>query len=107
MVDAARLGKQITPAIRAGGAIITLRSGSDDGFDRCVKSVFVNVRQRATDHAAIARLAQQVADGLVPLRVAAVYPATDAVAAHRRFDQGSVRGRLILDFDNLGLSPER
>ncbi|WP_175839384.1 NADP-dependent oxidoreductase [Burkholderia anthina] len=103
VVDAARLGKQIVPAIRDGGTIIALRSGSDDDFDRGVKSVFVTVRQRATDHAAIVRLAQQVADGLLPLRVAAVYPATDAAAAHRRFDQGSVRGRLILDFDDLGL----
>lgn len=101
VVDAASLGQQIAPVIRDGGTIITLRHGNDDGLERGIKAVFVNVRERITDHAAIARLGQQVTSGLLALRVAAVFPAAEAVAAHHRFDEGGLRGRVVLTFDGL------
>lgn len=101
VVDAASLGEQIAPAVRDGGTIITLRPGNDDGLERGIKPVFVNVRERITDHAAITKLGQQVTAGLLALRVAAVFPATDAVAAHRRFDEGGLRGRVALDFEGV------
>lgn len=46
-------------------------------------------RERVTDHAAISRIGQQVASGLLPLRVAETFPAAEAVAAHCRFDEGA------------------
>jgi NADPH:quinone reductase-like Zn-dependent oxidoreductase len=98
VVDAAGLGRQIVPAVRDGGTLITLRSGGEDGFDRGIKAVFVNVRERVTDHAALIRLGEQVASGLLPLRVAAILPVAEAVAAHRRFDKGGLRGRIVLEF---------
>lgn len=100
VVDAAFLGNQIAPAVRDGGTIITLRHGKDGGFERGIKGVFVSVRERITDHAALVHLGQQVASGLLTLRVAATFPVTDAIAAHRRFDEGGLRGRIILDFDS-------
>ena len=38
-----------------------------------------------------------VEQGKITLRVADVYPAADAPAAHRRLEAGGVRGRLVLD----------
>ncbi|EOC1344925.1 NADP-dependent oxidoreductase [Cronobacter dublinensis] len=99
VVDAACLGNQIAPTIRDGGTIVTLRHGNDGGFERGIKGVFVSVRDHFTNHAAIVRLGQQVTSGLLTLRVAATFPATDAANAHRRFDEGGLRGRIILDFD--------
>lgn len=104
VVDAAGLGEQIIPAVRSGGTVITLRPGNEDGFERGINAIFVNVRECIIDHAALSRIGQQVSEGVLPLRVAAVFPAADAVAAHRRFDEGRLRGRIILNFDTTGTS---
>lgn len=101
VVDAAALGQRIVPAVRDNGTIITLRPGNDAGFERGIRAVFVNVRQRTTDQAAIRRLSQQVASGLLSLRVASTYPAADAAKAHQRFEEGGLRGRLVLEFDEV------
>lgn len=101
VVDAACLGARIAPAIRDNGTLITLRSGEVAGLDRGVQAVFVNVRDRITDHAAIVRLGQQVSTVLLPMRVAATFPPAEASAAHRRLAAGGLRGRIILDFDRL------
>ncbi|MEZ4553603.1 MAG: NADP-dependent oxidoreductase [Dehalococcoidia bacterium] len=45
------------------------------------------------------RLRQQVEDGQLTLRVAATYPAEQAAEAHRRFQAGGTRGRLVILFD--------
>lgn len=101
VVDTARVGEQIRPAVRDHGAIVTLRPGTESSLERGIRGVFVNVRTRVTDHAAILRLGRQASSGLLPLRVAAVFPATQAAAAHRRLTEGNLRGRLILDFDGV------
>ncbi len=99
VLDTASLGAQIAPAVTDNGAFIVLRPAENTDFGRGIRATFVNVRERATDQAALSRLRQQVESGLLPLRVAGTYPASDAAEAHRRFDQGSVRGRLVLEFD--------
>ena len=45
------------------------------------------------------RLRRQAEEGKVTLRVAGTYPAEQAAEAHRRFEAGGVRGRLVLVFD--------
>jgi NADPH:quinone reductase len=45
------------------------------------------------------RLRRQAEEGNVTLRVAGTYPAEQATEAHRRFEAGGVRGRLVLVFD--------
>lgn len=99
VVDAACLGRQIAPAVRDGGCVIALRPGMEGDLERGIRSVFVNVRERSTDHAALRRIGERVADGVLGLRVAATFPAGEAAQAHRLFDQGGLRGRVILDFD--------
>lgn len=103
VVDAACILPQIVPAVRDGGTVIVLRPAQDQTLERGIRTQFVNVRDRSTDHAAIARIGQQVSAGLLPLRVAAVFPAREAVAAHRMRDAGGLRGRIVLDFEHGGL----
>ncbi len=103
VVDAACILPQILPAVHDGGSIIILRPAEDQTLERGIRTKFVNVRDRSTDHEAIARIGQQVAAGLLPLRVATVFLASEAVAAHRMRDAGGVRGRIVLDFEHSGL----
>lgn len=103
VIDTAGLGEQIIPAVRSGGTVITLRPGNTEGFERDIKAVFVNVRERIMDHAALSQLGKLTEDGVLPMRVAGVYPAVEAAAAHRRVEEGNLRGRLILDFTAAGI----
>ncbi len=99
-IDAAALRDQIVPAIRDNGQLLNARSW-DGQPDRGIRSVHVNVRDRVTDHAAIVHLSEHVEAGILPMRVAATYPAHAVVDAHRRLDQGGLRGRIILTWPEL------
>lgn len=103
VIDAACILPDILAAVRDGGQIIVLRPAEDQTLSRNIRGSFVNVRQRATDHAAIAQIGRQIASGVLSMRVAAVFPASEAAAAHHRLDAGGLRGRLILDFEHSGL----
>jgi NADPH2:quinone reductase len=85
--------------------LITLRAVDVASLDRGIKPVFVNGRDRIADCAAIVRLGQQVSTGLLPMRVAATFPAAEASAAHLRLAGGGLRGRIMLDFDALEVHP--
>jgi len=98
VVDAAGLHEKIAPAVRDDGMLIALRHGLETDLERGIHAEFVNVRERKTDHKAIARLAKQVEDGLLPLRVVDVFPAAEATKAHERFAEDGLRGRVILEF---------
>ncbi len=98
VVDAADLRESVVPAVRDNGTIIALRFRNTPTLERGVHFVFVNVRERSTDHAAIARLGDMAAAGVLPMRVAATYPASAAAAAHARLAQGGLRGRIVLEF---------
>ncbi|HWE63448.1 MAG TPA: zinc-binding dehydrogenase [Chloroflexota bacterium] len=52
----------------------------------------------ATDTPRLERLRDQVEEGTLTRRVAAILPAERATEAHRRMAAGGVRGRLVLDF---------
>lgn len=99
VIDAATLYDGITAAVRDGGTLIDVRFWDADP-GRGIEIAHVNVRQRAEDTAAITALREQVESGLLELRVSEVFPAADAVAAHRRLDAGHLRGRVILDFSD-------
>lgn len=100
VIDAAGLGKQVVPVIKKGGTLITLRPTGDEFAESGISAVFVNVRERIRDHDAISKISGQVEDGLLSLRVAKVFSVRDASEAHRYFEAGGLRGRVILDFDN-------
>ncbi|MFJ8025486.1 NADP-dependent oxidoreductase [Streptomyces sp. NPDC096311] len=97
LVDAAMLHERITPAVRDGGAMAVLRFW-DGNPGRGITVHPINVRDHVTDHDTIERLREQAEQRVLALRVAGTFPADHAPAAHRRLEQGGVRGRLILEF---------
>ncbi|WP_230207652.1 zinc-binding dehydrogenase [Microlunatus sp. Gsoil 973] len=98
LADGALLGADALTAVRDNGAMATVRGYQGDGR-RGVRVTPVLVRQHAQDTAALDRLRQQAEEGVLTLRVADTYPAEQAAEAHRRFEAGGVRGRLVLLFD--------
>ena len=98
LADGALLGPLALPAVKDGGTVATVRGYTGDGL-RDLTVTPVLVRQHAHDHARLDRLRGQVESGALTLRVAGTYPADQAAQAHRRFEAGGVRGRLVLLFD--------
>lgn len=104
VVDAALQGDEVLPALRDGGQIAIVRRPGERGTSALhpergitVRDVWVPDYTHATDKLDSLRvLAEQ---GKVTLRVAQTFPAADAAAAHRAIEQGGVRGRLVLTFD--------
>lgn len=101
VIDAAGLGEQILPAVRDGGVVIALRPWSDVCPGRGIRIVQVNVRDRVTDRDAIAVLGEQASVGVLPLRVANMLPASEAGAAHMLLEAGGLRGRVVLDLEQM------
>ncbi|MEV0672660.1 NADP-dependent oxidoreductase [Mycobacterium sp. NPDC050441] len=104
VVDAALQGDEVLPALRDGGQIAVVRRPGERGTSALhpergitVRDVWVPDYTHSTDRLDHLRvLAEQ---GKVTLRVARTFPAADAAAAHRAMEQGGVRGRLVLTFD--------
>lgn len=97
LFDTTPAHEQHLPVVRDGGRVVSTRTDLGN-LDRGITSAMVNVRQHMTDHAAIVGLRDLAEAGVLPLDVAAAYPAADAVEAHRRFDAGQVNGRIVLTF---------
>lgn len=104
VVDAALQGDEVLPALRDGGQIAIVRRPGERGTSALhpergitVRDVWVPDYTHATDKLDSLRvLAEQ---SKVTLRVAQTFPAADAAEAHRALEQGGVRGRLVLTFD--------
>ncbi|MFV0257339.1 MAG: NADP-dependent oxidoreductase [Acidimicrobiales bacterium] len=102
LADGAIQHALVVPAVRDGGGLASVRpfSGGDaeTGADRGVVHHMVWVRDYAEEQAKLDRLGRQVEEGLVSLRVAAVYPPDRAGDAHARLEAGGTRGRLVIEF---------
>ncbi|MGE0135815.1 MAG: NADP-dependent oxidoreductase [Dehalococcoidia bacterium] len=85
-------------AVRDGGGFASVR-GWRGNEERGI--TFHRIWVGGYDHRPdlLDRLRQQVEDGQLNLRVAATYPAEQAAEAHRRFEAGGTRGRLVIRFD--------
>lgn len=97
LVDAAVLDEAAVPAIRDHGGLAVVRFWDGDP-GRGIKVSKVFVHQEVTNTPALDRLRQQVEDGVLSLRVARIFPAAQATEAHRLFEAGGLRGRVVLDF---------
>ena len=96
VVDTANIGVAVADAVRDGGQYAALRPSTDEtGRGIAVKGL--NVRQRATDHAAIAALRDLFDQGVLTARLGEVVPARDAARAHELLETGGLRGRIALD----------
>lgn len=84
-------------AVRDGGSFASVRGWDGTGERGIVfhKTMVRNYDRRGDlmDH-----LRQQVEDGVVTLRVAAVYQPEEAAEAHRRLEAGGTRGRCVIAF---------
>ncbi|HEX4017297.1 MAG TPA: NADP-dependent oxidoreductase [Frankiaceae bacterium] len=97
LADGAITGDTTFSAVRDGGAIAVVRGRQGDpGRGITMHDIWVSEYLTAWDK--LDTIRQQVEDGEVTLRVAAVYPAENAAQAHRRLEAGGTRGRLVLEF---------
>lgn len=96
LVDGALLNELVVGAVRNGGRVATVR-GFTGAEERGITFHPVSVRTYVREHAKLDRLRQQVEDGQVSLRVARIFPAEEAAAAHRTLEAGGTRGRFILE----------
>lgn len=98
LADGALLNEAALAAIKDGGAMATLRGYRGDSEGR-VRVTPVFVRTYAEEFDRLVMLRELAEKGKITLRVAGTYPAADAAEAHRRFEAGGTRGRLVLQFD--------
>ncbi|WP_344612244.1 alcohol dehydrogenase catalytic domain-containing protein [Dactylosporangium salmoneum] len=98
VVDAARLGVEVRPAVRDGGTIVSLRNTDVFAGDRTVRHRYVSVTEQIEHTAALAELAGLAAAGELTPRVAACLRPEEAGAAHALVERGGLRGRVVLCF---------
>ncbi len=110
VVDAARQGADVVPALRDGGRIAVLRGEQLEGYEPSTHSRGITVRdvwvsEYTHSHDKLDALRVLAEQGKLTLRVAGTYPAARAADAHRAMAAGGVRGRLVLLFDHPGGTP--
>lgn len=98
LADGSVQNELVIGAVRDGGSFTSIRGflGPDQ---RNIAFTATFVRSYAREWAKLDQLRQQVDAGSVTLRVAQVYPAVDAAAAHARLEAGGTRGRCVIEFD--------
>ena len=97
VVDTALLHEAILPAVKDGGGIAAVRAfEGETERDVEVHQVMVFDVLDRTDQ--LERLAALAGDGHLQLRVADTFSPERAGAAHERFAEGGVRGRLLIEF---------
>ncbi|SDO65197.1 NADPH:quinone reductase [Actinacidiphila guanduensis] len=102
LLDAAVMGGTLEAAVRDGGGVAVVRGPagppSGPGSERhAVTHHSVYVHDYDGRHDVLDRLARQVEEGVLTLRVARTYPMERAADAHRALEAGGVRGRLVLE----------
>ena len=97
LADGAVQHTLVLPAVRDGGAVAAVRGFAGE-TERDITIHPVWVREYLKAQAALDRLRQQAADGVVTLRVARTFPADQASEAHRLLEAGGTRGRFVLEF---------
>ncbi|MFE0019465.1 NADP-dependent oxidoreductase [Amycolatopsis sp. NPDC059021] len=97
VVDAALIGPSILPAIRDGGVLAVVRPFEGEP-ERGITVHRVRVSDDVRSTAALERLRDLAEQGVLRLRVARTYRPEEAAEAHRAFERGGLRGRLVFEF---------
>ncbi|MGF1596952.1 MAG: NADP-dependent oxidoreductase [Acidimicrobiales bacterium] len=100
LADGAVQNELVIPAVADGGAFTSIRGfrpDADPALTRGIAFTVTMVRDYQLDWARLDHLRQQAEGGQLTLRVADVYPATEAAAAHARLEAGGTRGRCVID----------
>jgi len=97
LADGAVLNELVIPAVRDGGAFTSVR-GFQGEPQRDIRFSRTFVMKYDGRFDKLDRLRQQVEDRTLTLRLAATYPKEHASEAHKRFEDGGTRGRLVIEF---------
>jgi len=97
VADGAVQNTLVLGAIRDGGQVAAVRPFEGE-TERNIGIRFVLVFKYLEEQAKLDELGRLVEAGKVTLRVAQAFPAEDAPEAHRLFEGGGIRGRLVLEF---------
>jgi NADPH:quinone reductase len=93
VLDAVPVGEPAGAAVADGGVLVTTRPTPPVDPTRGVRQEIVMVR---LDRPALRAAVEAVAHGHLRTRVAATLPLAEAAEAHRRFETGGLRGKLVL-----------
>jgi NADPH:quinone reductase-like Zn-dependent oxidoreductase len=93
VLDAVPVGESAAAVVADGGVLVTTRPTPPIDPSRGVRQEIVMVR---LDRPALRELVEDVATGRLHTRVAATLPLAAADEAHRRFETGGLRGKLVL-----------
>ena len=96
LADGALLFGLALPAVRDRGGFAVVRTYGGE-TERGITIHPVWVRDYARENAKLARLREQVEEGVLTLRVAGTFDAERASAAHRILETGGTRGRLVIE----------
>ena len=97
LADGAVQNELVVDAVRDGGAFTSVR-GYQGEAHRDISFPVTVVTEYKLEQAKLDRLRQQVEEGVITLRVADVYRAEQAAAAHARLEAGGTRGRCVIEF---------
>jgi NADPH:quinone reductase-like Zn-dependent oxidoreductase len=93
VLDAVPVGGPASDAVADGGTLVTTRPVPPVDPKRRVRQELVLVRP---DRDMLGQLVDDLAEGRLRARVAATLPLAEAARAHRTFEAGGVRGKLVL-----------
>lgn len=96
-IDGALFNERLAPAVCDGGMVVTLRMYAGEA-DRGVRLVPIRSKMHIEEREKLEDIRRLVEQGKLTIRVAGIYPKEQAAEAHRRLDQGGLRGRLVITF---------
>lgn len=97
LLDAAVQNAEVLAGVRDGGGIAAVRAFRAEP-ERGIEVHQIMVANHLEDRQTLRLLRDLAGKGEIALRVAGTFAPEDAAEAHRRFEQGGVRGRFVITF---------
>lgn len=99
VIDCALIGQRISPLVRDGGGVVSVRRAYEIDDPR-LKISYVQVTSGMEDHDKIARIGRLLDEGCLTPRVArdGVFPFSEAPDAYRMAQRRGLRGRVVITF---------
>lgn len=94
VVNTTTLGNELIAATKDNGIFVTTRYDMMPAPERGVRLRATNI---SPDAALLTTLSDLAAAGDLPVRVAAVYPLEETASAYKKFIEGPVHGRIVLE----------
>jgi NADPH2:quinone reductase len=99
IIDGARIGTALTSVLRDGGVFVQVRREPPTS-DQRFRYETIMVTDHLDNRAAIRQTMELAATGIIRPRVARRLPMQQAADAHRLVEQGGLRGRVVLLFED-------